>query len=67
MILVAAIIAGIVGSLVVVIVQLCKSPVGYEDADGFHIVELLKCSAVIRRRKSNRAGAPSLKGAEAHS
>ena len=67
MILIAAIIAGIVGSLIAVIVYLWKAPVGYEDADGFHIVHQLKSSAVVRHPKSKKAAAGSLKGAGAHS
>lgn len=66
MILIAAIIAGVGVALAVVIVQLSKAPVAYEDADGFHVVEQLKTSAVLRHPKSKGAAA-SLESIEAHS
>ena len=67
MVLIAAIIAGAIAALIVVVVQLCKAPVGYEDAGGFHIVQRLKSSAVLRHKTPQPGAATSLKSAEAHS
>jgi hypothetical protein len=64
MILTLAILAGIAAALMLVLQQLRKAPIGYEDAHGFHLVRQVKGSGILRRGASN-APAGRLKGAGA--
>jgi hypothetical protein len=66
MIILATVVAATAGGLALVVNQLRKAPVGYEDKEGFHLVRQVKGSAIVRRR-SNELLAGSLKGARAHS
>ena len=67
MILIAAIIAGIIGALMIVLVQLRRAPVGYEDNEGFHVVLRVKGSGVRRYRKSKEPVAAALEEAQLRS
>ncbi|HJT81805.1 MAG TPA: hypothetical protein VJ719_11450, partial [Chthoniobacterales bacterium] len=62
-----AVIAGIAGALALVLHQLRKAPIGYEDEHGFHAVRQIHGSAILRNRKAQDVPAGSLKGARAHS
>lgn len=66
MILVVALIASVAGVLAIVLNQLRKAPLGYEDHEGFHVVQHLKASAILRHPKAD-AAAGALKRARAHS
>ena len=66
MILVALIAASASG-LAIVLYQLRKAPLGYEDEQGFHIVRQVHGSAILRHRQLQDVSAGSLKGARAHS
>jgi len=67
MILIASIIASAVAALTIVIVQLRKAPIGYEDATGFHIMARIKSSAVLRYRKPKQPVTAGLESAEVRS
>jgi hypothetical protein len=67
MILVVAILASLAGALAIVLNHLRKAPVGYEDHEGFHVVQHLKGSAILRYSKADAAAASALKRARAHS
>jgi hypothetical protein len=67
MVVIVAIIAGLAAALAIVLNQLRKAPMGYEDRAGFHVIQQLKGSAILRYHKSKGAPASSLKSAEAHS
>ena len=67
MMILVAIIAGIAGALALVLHQLRKAPIGYEDEHGFHAIRQLHGSAILRHRKPQDVAAGSLKGARAHS
>ncbi|MEY2486479.1 MAG: hypothetical protein QOH39_2127 [Verrucomicrobiota bacterium] len=54
------------GALGVITRSLSKSPEGYEDEQGFHLIRSTKGSAVLLRRKSRQTHAGSLKGARAN-
>lgn len=66
MVLIVAIITGLLASLAMVLIHLRKAPIGYEDEAGFHIVQQLKGSAILRYGKSEDAATASLKRAKAH-
>jgi hypothetical protein len=67
MVLIVAIVAIGAAALALVVNNLRKAPVGYEDESGFHIVRQVKGSAVLRYPKPEDVAAGALKGARAHS
>lgn len=67
MMILVATIAAIAGALAIVLRQLWKAPLGYEDEQGFHAVRQIHGSAILRHRKPQDVTAGSLKGARAHS
>jgi hypothetical protein len=64
--LIVAILTATAGALTLILHQLRKAPIGYEDHDGFHIVKQSKGSAILRYSKSKDVHAGSLKSARAH-
>jgi len=67
MLIIASIIGCALTAATIVIVQLLKAPIGYEDATGFHIVAHVKSSAVLRHRKPKQPMTAGLKSAEVRS
>ena len=67
MMILVAIVAAFASALAIVLYQLRKAPIGYEDEHGFHIVRQVHGSAILRHRKPQDVSAGSLKGARAHS
>jgi len=60
-------IAAAAGSgLAVVLHHLGKAPVGYEDTHGFHVVQQVKGSGVMRYRTPGDMPAGAIKPARAH-
>jgi hypothetical protein len=66
MVLIVAMITATAGGLALVVNHLRKAPVGYEDAHGFHIVQQVKGSGILRYPKQKLVPAGSLKSARAH-
>ena len=66
MVLIVATLAAAVGLLAVVLNHLRKAPLGYEDEQGFHIVQQVKGSAILRYPKPRNVAAGSLKSARVH-
>ena len=64
---IAAITAAVTGGVGIIVHQLRKAPIGYEDAEGFHLVQQVKASGVRRYRRLDPATAAALKSARAHS
>jgi hypothetical protein len=67
MLFIAAITATLGAGLAFALHQLRKAPIGYEDADGFHIVREVKGSGVMRYGRTDSAYAAALKSARAQS
>jgi hypothetical protein len=63
MIFIVAIILAATGGLAVVLTQLRKAPIAFEDADGFHIVQQVRGSGILRLRKSRELPTGALRGA----
>ncbi|MFL6514688.1 MAG: hypothetical protein ACJ8M1_06665 [Chthoniobacterales bacterium] len=63
MILLVAILTAATGGLAVVLTQLRKAPIAFEDARGFHIVQRVKGSGILRYRKSQDLPVGSFEGA----
>jgi hypothetical protein len=66
MVTIVTIVAAMTAGLAYVLNHLRNAPVGYEDAQGFHIVQQAKGSAILRHPRSKDVSAGSLKGARAH-
>jgi len=62
---VLATLAALGGALAVVVRQLRSAPLGYEDEQGFHLVQHIRGSGIRRHPKSIGAPPGSLKGAGA--
>jgi len=63
MILIVAFILAATGGLAVVLTQLRKAPIAFEDAGGFHIVQQVKGSGILRPRRSQQLPTGALHGA----
>jgi len=63
MMLIVAITAAATSGLAVVLTQLRKAPIAFEDAHGFHIVQRVKGAGILRYRKSQDLPVGALKGA----